>query len=326
MVDANFNALFSRIKAAGVMSPADLLTLRRASSADFYISADEADALFDLNDTVTTPEGWAEYFINAISSFLVTQTKPEGYVSEAKAAWLIARIAKDGAVETETEIALLMSVLKIAENVTDRLEVFALELVKAAVKDGTGYWGKTRVLLPGVIGEAEVQMLRQILYSASSEGGIGISKREAEALFDLNESCTSPDNHDSWQRLFVSAIANHLMMLTAWEEPSAKAALAREKWLEDLSPTGLFTLGNLARSVGKGFTSFDKKNSAPTSHVDNQSAMQSAERITMTEADWLIKRLNRDGGIDTNERALLAFLKAECPDISDALVPYLRAA
>lgn len=327
MADSQFSALVSQLKTAGKMSEEQLLTLRRMTAADFSISADEADALFDLNDNLTAaPEAWREYFINAVATYLVSQTKPEGYVSDANAEWLIARITKNGVIETETEIALMMSVMKLAQNVSDKLERFALDLVKGAVKDGTGYWGKNLTLKPGVIGEAEVQMLRRVLYAVSSEGGVGISKMEAEALFDLNEACQSPDNHESWQRLFVYAIANHLMMLSAWEEPGAQEALRREKWLEDLSPTGLFSLGNIVRGIGKGFGGLGQKAAPGKSHIDNAASMASAEKVTLQEAQWLIARLNRDGGIDANERALLDFLKEECPDISKVLMPYVNAA
>jgi hypothetical protein len=50
-----------------------------------------------------------------------------------------------------------------------------------------------------------------------------------------------------------------------------------------------------------------------------------AERIDLTEAQWLIDRLLADGVQDENEAALLTFIKDECPDIDAALQSYLSA-
>ncbi|WP_371398179.1 hypothetical protein [Fretibacter rubidus] len=324
MNDAKFKELIKEITAQGELTEAGLLTLRRATSHDFDISPVEADALFVINDTMTTPNGWREYFINAITHFLVSQTVPKGYVTDAKASWLIARIAQDGEVCTETEIGILMSVLKTAQNVTERLEKFALDLVKAAVISGDGYWGQGRALQAGVIGEAEVNLLQTVLYAVSSDTGASISQMEAEALFDLNERCQSEKNHPSWQRLFVGAIANHLMALSAWEEPTANEALRREKWLEDTSPVGMLNLGNIAKSFSAWREQLQSEK-VTAIHM-NHKAVANAERIIQTEASWLIDRLNRDGTIDANERALLDFLAQECPDIHASLKPLIRAA
>jgi hypothetical protein len=53
---------------------------------------------------------------------------------------------------------------------------------------------------------------------------------------------------------------------------------------------------------------------------------QDAERITTDEAQWLITALYADGEIDSNERALLDFIRAECPGIDESLKPLLDAA
>ena len=324
MGDVKFKELIAEITALGELTDAGLLTLRRATSQDFEISPTEADALFVINDTMNTPDGWREYFINAISHFLISETVPIGYVTDAKASWLIARIAQDGEVCTETEIGILMSVLKTAHNVTERLEKFALELVKAAVISGNGYWGQNRALQPGVIGEAEVDLLKTVLYAVSSDTGASISQMEAETLFELNEQCDSNQNHPAWQRLFVGAIANHLMALSAWEEPTANEILRREAWLEDKSPLGMLDLGNIAKSFS-AWRDQRQSNKVTATHM-NRKAVANAERIIATEASWLIDRLNRDGDIDVNERALLDFLAEECPDVHASLKPLIRAA
>ena len=322
MSTAQLSSLLTQVKTKGSFDKADVLTLRQTIWADGAVSHEEADTLFEINHLGHKPKVWPDLFIDAITNFLVHQTMPHGYVNQANAAWLMARIDHDGVVETHTELELLLNVMKHAHNVTDELEAYALAQVRHAVLKGTGYLGRGHPLEPGVIGEAEVSVLKRVLYSCSSEGGIGISKQEAEALFDLNDACVNRVNHESWTRLFVGAIANHLMMVAAWDEPDMQEALRREHWLEErgkgfVMPSfknlssafkGLFSAPQTA-----GFTNMDKANVA------------AAERVTAHEASWLIERLNRDGVLHKNEKALLSFLKAESPELHDSLRPYLRA-
>ena len=54
--------------------------------------------------------------------------------------------------------------------------------------------------------------------------------------------------------------------------------------------------------------------------------MEDAEEITYSEASWLVQALQKDGEIDPNERALLDFIRAECPAIDAQLKPLLDAA
>jgi len=179
MTDTTY--LIDKIKAANAMTDDQLLDLRRAFGADMAIDGREADALFELDKIANKPEGWADYFILILTTYLVHQGRPEGYINDAMAAWLIARIDHDGVVETETELRLLMNVLKVAEVPGDRLEAYALTQVKEAVTTGRGRVGQD-ALTPGVIGRAEVELLRRIFYSVGGDGGMGITKMEAMTL------------------------------------------------------------------------------------------------------------------------------------------------
>ena len=58
----------------------------------------------------------------------------------------------------------------------------------------------------GVIDEAEVQQLREILYADGK-----IDKEEADFLFDLNDSVSGKDNHPSWETIFIEAITAFLL-------------------------------------------------------------------------------------------------------------------
>ena len=124
----------AEIKARGSIKDADVLKLRRSYYADGEITADEADAIFALNDACPVQDpGWADCFVETITDYIVDQAKPEGYLTTENADWLIARISKDGRIETKTEMELLVSVLDKARWAPQSLVRFALEQVKNAV-------------------------------------------------------------------------------------------------------------------------------------------------------------------------------------------------
>lgn len=334
MDNAALQRFVSDIIARGEILESDILLMRSAIGDDLYIDIHEADLLFRLNNLPKKTYGWDEYFIQVITTFLIHQTPPKGYISEINASWLMARIQKDGIVETHTEMALLLNMLKLAKNVTNELEMFALAQVENAVLNGEGYLAQGRAMELGVIGEAEVEMLRTIFYSGGGAGGVGISSPEAVLLFDLNDACQNADNHPSWQNLFVRAIANHLMMVAAYQQPSMEGALRRENWLEDIDSVpnaswrgALKHLGNQL-SPGKfaeNLKSFNQSEEETYSHMHISDVFED-EKLTENESGWLIERLNRDGVLDANKKALLQFLAEECPDVHDSLLPMIKAA
>ena len=129
----------AEIKARGSIKDADVLKLRRSYYDDGQITADEADAIFALNDACPVQDpAWADCFVETITDYIVDQAKPEGYLTTENADWLIERISKDGRIETKTEMELLVSVLDKARWAPQSLVRFALEQVKDAVIDGTG--------------------------------------------------------------------------------------------------------------------------------------------------------------------------------------------
>ena len=323
MSDRKLSALCEHILGKARLEEADVRALRREVFEDGQISINEADQLFRINHLPHKPESWDRLFVEAITHFLVRQTMPYGYVDRANAAWLMARIDHDGVVETQTELELLLYILEQAKSAPEELEVYALDQVIRAVVIGRGAVAHGRELKPGVIGKAEVDLLRRILYANAGEGGVGISRHEAEKLFELNDALEDADNDESWQFLFVRAIANHLMMLAAWQAPDRDEALRRERWLEQKE--GRFVLPSF-KGFGAAFKSMFKEEDGPTYSILEQGQLQQAEKITDTEARWLIERLNRDGRLSTNEKALLQFLKQECPDLHENLKPYIQAA
>jgi hypothetical protein len=314
----------AEIKARGSIKDADVLKLRRSYYADGGIGHDEAEMLFALNDACPVQDpAWADCFIESITDYLVDQAEPRGYLTAENAAWLTDRIAKDGRVESKTELELLINVLDKARWVPPSLVRFALEQVKAAVISGTGPLRAGRKLEPGLVTEADVDLLRRILYSFGGDGNVAITQPEAEVLFEIEEATAGADNHASWTDLFVKAIANCVMAASHYAPPPREVALAREAWLDR---RGDLTLDNLLSGMASGLTSLfgGYHKQSDEEHAIARLAQQKIEivtheAITAIEAGWLAARIGRDGKLTPNEQALLAFLKAESPSIDPSL-------
>src|SRR4051794_40791011 len=103
----------SQVKVRGEITAEDVLAIRHIVWPDGNIDPTEADAIFDLNDTLTSaPREWVDFFVEAIETYVVHQQAPIGYVDDAKANWLISRIDSDGRVDSLGELELLVKILE----------------------------------------------------------------------------------------------------------------------------------------------------------------------------------------------------------------------
>lgn len=312
------------LKARGSIKTTDVLKLRSSFYDDGLISRQEAEALFALNKACPVQDSaWPDFFVEAITDYCVNQDAPQGYLTSDNATWLIEQISNDGRVDSKTELELLVKVMAAARWVPASLAKFALEQVKLAVIDGKGPLRSGKELRPGVATEGDVEMLREVLYAFGGDGTTAISSSEAEVLFDIDAATKDADNHPSWPDFFVKAITNAVMAASGFKAPPMEEALRQENWLKeeaDLSASGILD------RLGKGF-------SGVLGAYKGQSAEERAlarlerqrveiitnEEITGGEADWLVERMNRDGELSPNEKALLGYLKKESPKIHPSL-------
>ncbi|HSO46385.1 MAG TPA: hypothetical protein VLQ68_00505, partial [Rhizobiaceae bacterium] len=232
--------------------------------------------------------------------------------------------------EPANELELVVKILDRSHSSPELLVGFALNMVSRAVVDGEGPLASGGTLAKGVINEAEVELLRRILYAYGGEAGISISRTEAEILFDLNQRTEGADNHPAWRELFVKAIGNYLMAAATDRAPSRAEAIAREEWLENTDTDVAATLKGAFFGVGELFSKAFLADAFDSAHQQVEKAwaarnarmeasIAESEKVTDTEADWLIEKLNADGLINENERALLAFIRRVSPQVSPAL-------
>ena len=309
-----FRDLAEQALADGAISADDILSLRHDGWSDGNIDADEADAIFVLNDHLAEPTAeWSDFFVEALSTFLVHSLEPKGYVSDDQAAWLIERIDRDSGVESLTELELLVKVLEKAINVPDRLKAYALEQVEQAVLTGAGPTRDGGALEPGSISDSETRLLRRMIFAGGGDRPAGVSRSEAEMLFRLKDAALGKDNCVEWPRLFVQGVGNYLQGFGGKEQLSRGRAAELETFMNDAAPSigGFFERmsGHIGHSgVGDGFAAM-RAEAAPPQHIGLDVA--DAAEVIGAEQSWLKAQLDADGELDDLEKALLDFLAEE---------------
>jgi hypothetical protein len=296
--------------AEGAVSADDILALRRASWDDGSIGVDEADAIFTLNDELAErSREWTDFFVEAIGEFVVNGTRPKGYVGEDNAAWLMARIDRDGQVEGLTELELLVRVLERALNAPDSLKAYVLAQVERAVLTGAGPTRDGGAIEPGRINETEAQILRRVLFAPAGDGPAAVSRGEAELLFRLKDAALGAPNAPEWKRLFAQGVGDYLMGVSSeTAQLSAERAATLDAFMADhTSSIGGF-LGRMVKAAPQVFGTMFERRKAPRHHLAD---LASAEDITAEERAWLDAEVDADGKVDEYEQALLDFLAEE---------------
>lgn len=77
------------------ITAADVRAMRAFVYPDGVVSRPEVEKLFRLNAAATSvcPE-WRDFFVEAATDYLVHQERPEGYVSDENADWLMRMISQ----------------------------------------------------------------------------------------------------------------------------------------------------------------------------------------------------------------------------------------
>ena len=305
------------IKARGEIAESDVMKFRRAFYADGRIGEDEAGQLFALHRAVTRHDPqWIDCFVEMMTDYLVNQAAPEGYVTTENAAWLLANITADGHTIGRAEFELVINILDKSRWSPQSLARFALDQVRDGVVNCSGPLREGSTETAVAVTDADVEVLRRILYAFGGDGNITITRLEAEALFDINDATIGAGNADCWRDLFVKAVANCVLTASGYAVPSREQALARDAWLErrgDLSP------GKMLKGMFSGYREIGREEQVLARLERQKIEIVTGEAVLVADAPWLAERLGRDGEISANEQALLAFLKQENPKLATEL-------
>jgi hypothetical protein len=289
----SYSDFAAALKAGASISAEDVLAVRRWVWPDGSVSAEEAAALFALNRSAkaSAPE-WDDFFIEAMTDYVVNQTPPRGYVEDGHAGWLIDQIEQDGAPITPTELALVVKVLETALNAPASLKAWALAQIERSV------------LADGRVGEQETVLLRRIVFAAGGDGALVVGADEAETLWRLKDACLHADNAPGWKTLFVQAVGNHLMAYSSYTPLERDEAARLDAFVADHHRS---VLGFFAR-MGSTNPSQVRAALAKAPHGDHDADVAAANAVTPSEEQWLQAHIDADGASDAYEEALLAFI------------------
>lgn len=297
----------------------DVLYLRSTVYKDGMSSRGEVENLFALDGAAQDKAAeWVVFLIEATCDYVVYQEKPEGYLSEDNASWLQGLISRDGRIDRQTELDLMIRVMETSRQVPATFNDFVFSQMHHAICDPTGsLYRQDRDCRVMVSAEAATRAWR-VLYALGGQGNVAVTRAEAEMMFNINDKAVSPDNDPAWNDLFVKSIANFMMAASGYQAPSRERALAQDDFLNSAGTSGL---GGFFSRMLEGAFSVKRDALKPDSIEDRfaernaEFARQSAdsERVTGEEVQWLTARIGHDGRMGANERALVEFIKSESP-------------
>lgn len=306
----NFPELARQAAADGAITADEVLALRRAAWPDGRIDQTEAEAILAINNVVSakSPE-WIDFLVEAVGEYVLNGSEPRGYVADATADWLIARLDHDGRLDSAAELELLVRVIEKALGTPDRLKDYALAQIERAVLTGEGPTRDSGALDAGAITEAECKLLRRVIFASGGDRPAAVSQREAEMLFRLKDATLGSPNAAEWQRLFVQGVGNYLQGWTGGRSISRERAAELEGFMNDTSSSLGRFVGRMTR-LGTGDLGAAAQDlisgGVPGRDYAGEASVEAA--ITSPEQSWLDAHIHADGQIDPLEQALLAFL------------------
>ncbi len=283
---------------------------------DGIVSRTEAEALFRLNATLKQPDVmWTDRFVEAVKDFLLHGEPPAGLVTDEEASWLIGQIEGTGQAASDSEIDLMLAILRYADAAPTSLSRFCLEAISRRIIDA------------GCANEEMSERMRRILHAPAGDGAIWITRHEANVLFKTNDAIGQAVNAKSWENVFAKAILNHLVS-AAHPDPATECALTREAWLRDTDVNVGEFIGRMANAFTGGTwferVSFSPESAARARYYAASEARRAGAKITEDEEQWFLKRLGWDKSVTPAERRLVNLMNSEAPAFVKGLSEALK--
>lgn len=311
----------------GYVTADDVLVLRDTVYRDGITSKQELNSLLGLAERA--PDGdieWAEFFGEAAADYYLREEIPHDYITERTFNDLHAEVTRYGDTVTPLVLSMMIKLVRGATATPPGMSAFITDQLRAMIDQRAG---------EPAITQNDTALIRSFLYATGSDGNIAITRKEAGFLFDLNDMALCSANHASWSDLFIKAIASHVMGHIGYVAPSRKEALAQWHWVSD---TEVNIAGFFQRMVADGLAPlrdlYAHANDAMRAPSENtyeqilktrEQMASDAAGVTDHEADWLAERIGRDGIMDDNERAVIAYMRAldmVLPETLQALVEH----
>lgn len=310
-MNATLADLVGTLQSKGRIAADDVLMLRRAFYTPSMIATEDIEALVGLDKAVNDrgPE-WGDFFAGAVVDFVVHQQEPADYVDAAKSTWVMGvfagELTGDGALEA------LLRVVETALGVPADLASFILDKVKSAIAAA------------GRVDAANVAMLRRLVFAGGGPGNVGVTRNEADALFDINDACKGGSNDETWPDFFAKAVADLLTAVSPFKVESREDQAKDDAWLSERESTGGFLakmvhVPDVRGAMHDIFHPFDNEAEEwKQAEAEMETAETAAAVITEEEARWLLGRFGA-GGLGEPEQRLIDLLKSISPPSLDRL-------
>jgi hypothetical protein len=304
-MNATLPDLVGRLKNAGRIGADDVLAMRREVYGAAQISTEDVEALLALDKAAPErgPE-WGDFFAGAVVDFVVRQQDPVDYVDAAKSTWVMGVFAGD--LSCDGALEALVRVVETAVNVPAELAAFILGKIKTAIAAA------------GQVDAASVALLKRYVFAGGGPGNVGVTRDEADALFDINDACKAGANDATWPDFFAKAIADSLTAVSPFNVESRDDALRDQAWLNQRESPAQF-IGSMGRApdvrgamhdILHPFS--DAADEWKKAEAEMEAAETEAAAITEEEAKWLIGRFG-PGGLGAPEQRLIELLKSLSP-------------
>lgn len=304
----HFTELAQRAATDGVISPEELLGLRRQGWGDGLMTREEAEAIFAVNNALEKrSEDWCDFMIEAVCEYVLNGTQPRGQCNAEEADWLIKQVDHDGAVESTAELETLVSVVEKAQNVPYKLKDYVLAQIEKEVLTGTGPTRCGGELSSQQITTAEVRILRRVIFASGGHGPAAVSRFDAEMLFRLKDKTLAEDNAPEWDDLFLDGVANFLKgFMHSNAQIGHDRAVELEKFVADNTVNVGGFMARAVRETPQVANHFGKVFGKRTQSPGFTEKAIAGEVVTDFEQEWLEKMVNSDGEVDELERRLIA--------------------
>lgn len=321
MVDLQTTA--RAIAASGAVTLQNVRDLRQIIFKDGVVSRSEAEALLSIERARTTHnQAWSELFVEALTDYAIRQEQPVGYLSEDTSSWLMCQLKLHRQPSMDADVALVAKIIEDAREVPSMFSAFALRMTKDAVIYGDGADEAGRMHKSGAVDEADVALLKRILWGAGSEGQLAISEDEAEALFAIADATTGANNVPEFDDLFAKAIGNYLLGATGHAVPSRQEALSMELSANYKSDLFRMLKQTVKGGVPKPSSMLDTLRNARSlaEDVELEQGLRNVRRdidiefdavMTPLKADWLLDHVGKNGVMNGPEKALVRFIARE---------------
>jgi len=263
---------------------------------------------------------------------LVRQVDPPGYVTEADAAWLLARLNEGGGLACRAEFEMLKGVIAHAVSVPPALTAFAVREVEKAIltgrRDATGGVDHE----PGVVTREDVEALRALAFAPTRGSSLHVDKATAEALFDIAHATATAANDPQFPDFFARAVGNYLMGVAFSGTPDRAEVLRHEAELEKPSGLGAF-FSAMARAPSRAEVADalesvegEEEDAYLRQNLETERRIAEAAKVGGDQARWVIAHLTRGGPLTEAEKRLLRFLAEEAASTPPELAALLDRA